>query len=282
MPETVTQEQWRAVRASLARTVDRFADLVTAVPAGTRATRHWSVADTAAHVASIAWWYSSMVHVDGSVPIPGIRDQLLATTVDTVADLNDVVLGQFTERDPVVLAQRLRTDIAEVLRMSERLDPATPMTWLGDARVPLAGVLSHLVNELLVHGWDIARAARVRWEIPPADAARFFELFVVGVVHYDYGRLLDTDDPPSERRVAVEFRSDHTSPVTLVLHRGRVSLEQPRPDNDVRLWFDPATLCLMLFGRVSRVRAVLTGRVTVRGRRPWLLPKFLRTVRLPS
>jgi len=94
--------------------------------------------------------------------------------------------------------------------------------------------------------------------------------------------LLDGSPPPRERRIAVEFRSAHTTPVTLVLRAGRVTAEEPGGDTDVRLRFDPATLNLMMFGRVSRARAAFTGKVVVRGRRPWLLPDFLRTVRLPS
>lgn len=43
---------------------------------------------------------------------------------------------------------------------------------------------------------------------------------------------------------------------------------------------DPANL--MLFGRMSRVRAALTGKVLVSGPRPWLLPAFLRTVHMPD
>jgi hypothetical protein len=38
----------------------------------------------------------------------------------------------------------------------------------------------------------------------------------------------------------------------------------------------------MLFGRTSQIRAVLSGKVRVSGRRPWLLPAFRRTMRLPS
>lgn len=156
------------------------------------------------------------------------------------------------------------------------------MSWLGDAWVPLAGVLAHLLNEPLIHGWDIARATRSPWTISPRDAALFFELFVLGVLRHDYGRLLDNDELPRDRRIAVEFRSRHTAPVTMVLHQGRVSVRRPAPGEDVRLSFDPATLNLMLFGRISKARAALTGKVFVTGRRPWLLPVFLRTVRLPS
>lgn len=114
------------------------------------------------------------------------------------------------------------------------------------------------------------------------DAALFFDLFVVGMVRHDVGRLLDDSPPPRDRRIAVSFRSRYTRPVTLALHRGRVSAEEPGGPVDVRVRFDPPTLNLMLFGRVSRPRAALTGRLVVAGRRPWLLPAFLRTLRLPT
>ena len=31
---------------------------------------------------------------------------------------------------------------------------------------PLAGLLAHLLNELLLHGYDIARSTRTHWTIP--------------------------------------------------------------------------------------------------------------------
>jgi hypothetical protein len=37
----------------------------------------------------------------------------------------------------------------------------------------------------------------------------------------------------------------------------------------------------MMFGRIARPRAVLSGKVRIGGPRPWLLPAFLRTVRMP-
>jgi len=46
--------------------------------------------------------------------------------------------------------------------------------------------------------------------------------------------------------------------------------------------FDPVTFNLMMFGRVSRLRAGLTRKIVVSDRRPWLLPAFLRVVRCPT
>ncbi|MEV7964945.1 maleylpyruvate isomerase N-terminal domain-containing protein [Sphaerisporangium sp. NPDC088356] len=284
MVTPITRGQWEAVRTSLREAGDRFAEMVSSArEPHAKATRDWTVVESAAHVASITRWYSHMLRFDdGPHPFPTLEGALLATTVDTVSDVNDVALELFPERDPRTLAHLLRTYIGEILRVTEGLDPARPVVWLGDSRVPLAGVLAHLVNELLVHGWDIASATRTRWVMPPREAALFFDLFLVGMIQQDVGRLLDTGEPALDRRIAVQFHSRYTTPVTLVLRGGRVSSEAPGRDTDVHLYFDPAALNLLLFGRIGRTRAVATGKLAVWGRRPWLLPAFLRTVRLPT
>ncbi|GAA4185936.1 maleylpyruvate isomerase family mycothiol-dependent enzyme [Streptosporangium oxazolinicum] len=275
--------QWRTVRTTLERAGDRFTRLLTSVPPRTMATRDWTVAETGAHVAAIAHLYTAIVRQDGTPhPMPELAGPIASTTVDTVADVNDLALGSYPERDPAELARRLRADIGEILRATERLDPATPVPWLGGAGVPLAGVLAHLVNETHLHGWDIARSGRVPWTIPPREAALFFDLFLVGMIREGYGRLMDTAGPKRSGRIAVRFHSRYTTPATLVLRDGRVSVEERSSRADVHLAFDPPTLNLVLFGRVSRPRAVLTGRVVAWGRRPWLLPPFLREVRLPA
>jgi hypothetical protein len=155
------------------------------------------------------------------------------------------------------------------------------VAWLGDSRVPICGVLAHLVNELHIHGRDIARATGTPWHVPAEHAALFFEVFFVELLRHGVGHLLDNDEPPRERRVAVGFRSRHTTPVTIVLHRGRVSVEDWDAPADVRIGFDPVAFNLMMFHRISKPRAALTGKVRVWGRRPWLLPVFLKTVRCP-
>ncbi|NUT52466.1 MAG: maleylpyruvate isomerase family mycothiol-dependent enzyme [Saccharothrix sp.] len=273
---------WPVVRAVLPDVTGRFADLVASADPKALATPDWTVADTAAHVVAIASIYTTLLAPDGAkVANPALAERIPAVTVDTVADLNDLALRHFTERDPAALAAMLRSMIGSIVDMTEGTDPESTVPWLGDSRLPVAGVLAHFVNELLIHGWDIARAVGAPWTIPSHEAGLFFDLFIVGLVRNDFGSLLD-GVPPSDRRIAVAFRSRHTRPVTLVLHRGRVSAEEPGGPVDVRVSFDPAVLHLVLFGRVGRVRAAVTGKLRVSGRRPWLLPAFLRAVRMPT
>jgi Mycothiol maleylpyruvate isomerase N-terminal domain len=289
----VTEEKWVEARVALRYAANRFTELLSTLPdSHSRATEGWSVAQTAAHVASLAWACTTIADPERRADRDGLLDnQFDKTTVDNVRDFNDLLLRRYVqERDLAVLSGRLRQDVTAVLAATDGRDPTEAVDWLGGSRLPLAGLIAHLTNELQIHGWDIARAARAPWRIPPRDAALFFELFIVGVTRYGYGGLLDGAPRASRRRIAVRFRSRYTAPTTLVLdgsgdgtgNRDRVTVERPRPDDDVRLHFHPPSLNLMLFGRISVPRVALTGRVVVWGPRPWLLPAFLRTVHMPN
>lgn len=279
----IRPQRWTEVRRAVEEAGGRFSRLVLSRDPGAMATAHWTVADTAAHVTAIAWQYTALVvGYDSERPIHGVREELSGTTVDNIhSGLNAAILRNFPERDPAALAAILQSSIAKVLELTAHADPASTVTWLGGSSLPLAGLLAHLTNEMLLHGRDIARATAAAWTIPQEQAALFFELFVVELIRNGVGGLLDLAGPARAGRIAVEFRSAHTRPVTIVVTDGVVSVEEPGADVDVHLSFRPAALDLMLFHRVSRLRTALTGGVRVWGRRPWLLPAFLEKVRLP-
>jgi hypothetical protein len=247
------------------------------------ATAEWTVMDTAAHVTTIAWLYTAMVvPKDTPLPIPGTRELILSTTVGNIhGGLNVQMQRGYPEREPAAVLTKLRSATDEILRVTDGDDPSRTAGWLGGSRLPLAGFMAHLTNELLVHGRDIARGVNAPWRIPEEYAALFFELFLVEIIRNGVGALLDDDRPVRKDRIAVEFRSADTVPVTIVLEAGHVWIEEPSRDNDVRVYFRPATMTLVLFHRVTRSRATMTGSLRVWGRRPWLLVPFLRKVRLP-
>jgi uncharacterized protein (TIGR03083 family) len=284
MAASVTGEQWNTVRESVRATAGRFCDLVTSVPdPAATATAGWTVADVAAHVTTIAFLNTMLMRAaEPPFHLPGLAEAIAATTVDTVHGLNDQVMSHFPERDVTRLLDMLRYHVGLMLTASQDHDPGETFSWLGEARPTLAGMFAHMVNELLIHGNDIARAVKVPWTMPAPDAALFFDLFYVGLANGYQGRLLDGSKRPLRRRIAVEFRSGYTTPVTIVVRDGRVTAEPAGPGADARVRFDPATLNMMMFGRTSKLQAVLTRKIIIGGRRPWLMPAFLRTVRLPS
>jgi uncharacterized protein (TIGR03083 family) len=279
----ITPAKWLAVRAALTDVCDRFVALVAAADPQAMATAEWTVMDTAAHVTAIAWLYTAKVVSDDTpLPIPSLREVILTTTVDNIhGGVNAQILRDYPEREADAVLTRLRSATDELLRLTAGDDPARTASWLGGSRLPLAGYMAHLTNELLVHGRDIARSVNAPWRIPEEYAALFFELFLVEIIRNGVGTLLDDDRPAREGRIAVELRSAYTIPVTIVLETGRVHVEEPGRDNDVRVYFRPATMSLVLFHRITRSRAAMTGSLRVWGRRPWLLAPFLRKVRLP-
>jgi uncharacterized protein (TIGR03083 family) len=284
MPVSVTGEQWNAVRESVRTTAGRFCELVASVPdPAARATAGWSVADVAAHVTTVASLETTLLRAaEWPFDMPGLAEAIAATTVDTVHGLNDQVMSHFIERDVPRLLGMLRRHVDLMLTASQDRDPGETFSWLGEARLTLAGMLAHMVNELLIHGNDIARAVKVPWAMPAEDAALFFDLFTVGLADGDSGRLLDGSKRPLQRRIAVEFRSGYTTPVTLVVRDGQMTAEPVGPGADAWVRFDPATLNMMMFGRISKAHAILTRKIIIGGRRPWLVPAFLRTARFPA
>jgi hypothetical protein len=279
----ITPAKWLAVRAALTDVCDRFVALVAGADPQAMATAEWTVMDTAVHVTAIVWLYTAKVVSDDTpLPIPSLREAILTTTVDNIhAGVNAQILRDYPEREPGAVLTRLRSATDELLRLTAGDDPTRTASWLGGSRLPLAGYMAHLTNELLVHGRDIARSVNAPWQLPDEYAALFFELFLVEIIRNGLGTLLDDDRPVRKGRIAVEFRSAYTIPVTLVLDTGRVHVEEPSRDNDVRVYFTPATMSLVLFHRITRSRAAMTGSLRVWGRRPWLLAPFLRKVRLP-
>ena len=273
----VTDCRWRTTRQALKLASDQFLALVAANDPHAMATADWSVADTVAHVGTLASMNTHLVRFTE----PPVREEMLKATVDTVSAFNDATMARFSRPNPESVAARLRADIDDILRASESADPAAPVVWLGGARVPLCGLLAHLTNELHIHGYDIARSTRSPWQIPAEHAALFFETFFAEMLRLGAGGLLDGDAPPDDRRITVGFRSRYTTPMSIVLHRGQVSVADWAAPADARVDFDPVVLNLMMFHRISMMRAALTGRLRIWGRRPWRLSTFMKSVRAP-
>jgi putative sterol carrier protein len=279
---TITPERWRAVRESLRQTGDRFADLVSSAPdPAAPAVGSWSVAETAAHVAVVSSVYTAILPAEARPhPIPGVVDRIRDAALDEVAAFNKFALENMAERDPVALADQLRRDIKQLLAMSDDLDPLRRVAWLGNAQLPVASWYAHLLNELNQHGHDIAKAAGARWDVPQRDAAMSFEMFLVTMLRGDTGHLL-AHEPMSHSNLAIRFRSRYTTPVVFAVRDNRVVIDPPERTVDATLAFQPSALMRILFRRLGKTRAALTGQVAVWGRKPWQLNALLRAVRFP-
>jgi hypothetical protein len=125
--------------------------------------------------------------------------------------------------------------------------------------------LGILLGELLVHGRDVARAARCPWSISAEEAAMVVE--GVGPI------LPGWVDREGARGLTASFDlhlRGHGHHIWAFEH-GRLRVDPPeRRRPDVRISADPVAFVLVLYRRDSQWPAIARGRLVAWGRRPWL------------
>ena len=118
--------------------------------------------------------------------IPSIADVAGDSLMQDMWELGEVtVLGvkSDSERDPAVLADRIEQRAQEYLAECARHSPKELRPWLVEgSTLPLSALTGHLLNETIMHGYDIARAAGRKWRIEPAHAAMVVRQFFVPVL----------------------------------------------------------------------------------------------------
>ena len=77
-------------------------------------------------------------------------------------------------------------------------------------------------------------------------------------------------------------RGDPVARATYAFAGGRLSVPASPPERvDCRISSDPAAFLLITYGRTGLLRPVLSGRILVAGRRPWLGLSLPRPFRRP-
>ena len=237
----------------------RFADILQRVddPAA-QAVGVWSIAETAVHVSQSSPYF--LAAAGGQGELENLNDNA-ATTVAAVA--------AEPERDLGVLAGRILQGEQNLVAYARAADGDPAVTPFAGLSVPLSSMLGIELGELLVHGFDVTRAAGLAWPVEPADAALALsgELRVLPL-------LLDTRRAAG-LRMRLKLHIRYGSPLVVVIENGALHVEPPsaRPV-DCHVLVDPVAFLLISFHRISPLTAALSGKIIAWGRKPWLLPKF--------
>jgi uncharacterized protein (TIGR03083 family) len=279
MTATLDAPAWQALHDAVEQATGHCAGLLDqlTMPAAP-ATERWSAVEVGAHLVTVAALArAALPGRPGAHPFPELAERVSHTQLSDIAELNELLLRRYPERDPRSLADALRATVTGVLDDCRGLTPETPVEWFGGLVFPLSAALAHLLNELLIHGHDLAVAAGAPPTVPDAPAAVAFTRFILVV----FGSHQDSAPPGPGRRITVEFRSPYTAPVVLAVTGGHFSVEPAGQPVDAHVWFSPGAFMLMLFGRTGVLRTTLTGKVLVWGRRPWRLRTLLNAVSIP-
>lgn len=251
---------------SLAHASDRFARMLEQVSdPSLPAIGVWNIGETANHVA-------------GSAPLflQTLRGEMELVGFDELDALHARELERDPERDPHVLAERVREGVAELITYARGIEGDPTVQVFGGVEVPFSTVLAIELAEKLVHGLDIARPPKIPWHIEPIHAVHALEGFIpLFPLALDKERAADT-------HLRFELRIRGGPRVFVEVEQGELRVERAADGPlDFHLSVDPVAYLLLTFNRTPPWRQMLAGKLVAWGRRPWAAGKFQRLMNSP-
>ncbi len=187
------------------------------------------------------------------------------------------------ERDPAVLADRIETQAQEYFSECAGADPDAPRPWLVQGTTVRQSTLTyHLLNETVMHGYDIAHAAGRKWRIEPAHAAMALGRFVIPIIGVLDPRALANGTNAAGVQATYDVRIRGADRFHFVFNDASVRVEEPSPCRvDCYISADPAAFLMVIWARQGQWSAISTGRLMAWGRKPWLGPQLRPLMRNP-
>jgi len=247
-------------RPAIRDATDRVTRLLTSLPdPGIRARRSdWNAHEVAAHLTVVG---TSLAQYLGGDPTP------VLTPANLHAD-NARAVAAVDERDIGVLAARIRAVSDQFLELTERMPADAEMPWHG-VTATVGSIHGVFLGELLVHGWDVARAAGHRWPIGHNEAASIVE----GSAYIS--RHFVDRERAAGLRATYELRLRRGPTLAFRFDDGRLTVTAgAAPDADCRVFADPRAVMYVIYKRKSQWGQIALGRMVTYGRQPWLALRF--------
>ncbi|MFN2594371.1 MAG: maleylpyruvate isomerase family mycothiol-dependent enzyme [Actinomycetota bacterium] len=254
------------VTATLESNLPAFVELVRSAKPDAIAIGQWTARDVATHLTFVFDHYREIVTGVGAG-----ADSFDESARHAQAFIDGSDLGSMS-------------DIADAIDNSSKLFLETVRSLDGDPIVPYVGgipiaascVVATCLGEILVHGYDIARATTQPWDIDAHAAALVLKGISAVTVHFV------NEEAARGFRARYDIGLRHESHMHYVFDDGTLTIEEPSNDRvDVHISADPPTLLLMGYGRISPTKPALTGKLLAWGRKPWLSVKMATLIRNP-
>ena len=225
----------------------------------------WSVADVGAHLALLFELYPSMIR---GQPSP-------VTNLDDVGAASAAFLEAYPDRDLTVLAEKLEAAWDVYASTVREVGPDNTMIWHGGIEMSGATLTGILLGEMLMHGYDVARAIGRPWEIERQDAVLTLKAIAELLPHY-------LTEEGKRARASFRIAVRGGEPLTFRFKGGTMEAsENDRDPVDCRMTVDPVAFLLVGYGRTGLWPAVVKGQMLAYGRKPWLALSFQSYLRNP-
>ncbi len=261
MPAT-TFVDWAAARAAVAEAAPRLTAMLRSLErSDAPALGDWDVGQVAAHISHGMDTITAMSNGGGNI----------LEEISGLATLTKVMVEGEGRRPPAELADRIDASVAAFLAAMEAAGDDGSVAWFTQGSdLPLSALTCHMLNELTVHGYDIARGAGRPWPIDRDHASLIVMGFVLPALH-TLGRSMVVQEKAANVRARLEVRLRGDGRAWLRFHDGDFSVEgTPEGPVDCRLSVDPAAFVLVAWGRINQWQAIPRGQLLAWGRKPWL------------
>jgi uncharacterized protein (TIGR03083 family) len=241
----------------------RLADLLSEVREPDRPVKglEWTMGELAAHLAARTSRFAAF----------------LAGTASPEGEISDIGAenkAEIRERRGLAFAgqvEELRANVDAFVATTRGRLGADPFPWYSAIALDVATGAGLLLAELVVHGFDAARTLDRPWPIAAEDARTILRASAALAPWYvDRER---TKDEHTTYRIMVRGGPSFRVRV----EEGTASVGPADGPADCTIHADPATLLLLVYGRIGRTGAVARGRLVATGRRPWRALRFERS-----
>ncbi|HEX3839297.1 MAG TPA: maleylpyruvate isomerase family mycothiol-dependent enzyme [Acidimicrobiales bacterium] len=224
----------------------------------------WSVTETAAHLVAEIEHYAEFITGACDARVGLALSAPDSTPAALSAASNQRQLEASAGRDLAQLADRLVPAAEEFVAAGAQRSGDEPILTSNGLSMTVPVMTTTLLGELLVHGFDIARAAGVPWSIDRQDALRVIDGIMAIVPDYvDRQRTADLE-------VTYELRFRGGPRYRLAIDHGTATLTEPGGKVDCWISADPVAFLLVGYGRIGQWGQILRGKMMARGSKPWL------------
>ena len=291
MVASVSAAQWQQSQEALRDEIQRVTTLMRSITdPGVPAVGQWNIAEVAMHLSQNWIMVPGQARRDLSryrAVVPGIvevtGDSMIPDMWDN-DDMNARALKSDAERDVAVLADRIEERAEEYFAECAGHSPDEPRPWTVEGTtLPLSALTCNLLNETIMHGYDIAKAAGRTWRINPAHAAMVVQQFFVPVIQTCDPRTFVNAERAAGLQATYELRlRGGGDRLFFVFDDGSLRVEEPSARRvDCHILADPAAFFMVFWQRQSQWNAIAKGQLIAWGRKPWLGLKFRSLIRNP-
>lgn len=232
----------------------------------------WNLTETAVHLSVSADALCALAQGTGA----------LLTDLWDLGTLNKTLVQGETTRELGQLADRIDATVARFLALVGDAEDDGARPWVVEGvEAPLSLLTCQMLNELVVHGWDIAKADGAPWPIERRHAALVLTGFVFPSMD-NLGRTMVDQEKGAGVRVTYDVRLRGGGRAVLRFDDGDLTVEaEPSGPVDCHLSVDPVAFMLVGWGRIKQGPAILRGQLFAWGRKPWLGLKLRSLLRNP-